>query len=294
MQAIGRVVSGQLPEYLIRPLLIILGICALKLIGDGVLSPTTALGINVAALAIACTTGVVLLLRALPVDLRSIQPVYATREWLRGSLPMMLINGVWLLNNYVGTLTTGTLRGPSAAGVYSVVQNSAAVIVLFLVAANMPLAPVVARLYARGARQELEHTTERVASAGLLVSAPVCFAFAAFPGVFLGVFGSSFRVGATALTIIALSQLVNAAAGPAGNVLIMTGHELVAVRAVGAGVLANLLLAIVLVPPLGVTGGAIAFAVSLVLWNVALVVIARRLIGINVTAFRRLAVSRSR
>jgi hypothetical protein len=40
---------------------------------------------------------------------------------------------------------------------------------------------------------------------------------------------------------------------------------------------------------LGITGGAIAFAASLVLWNVILVVMARRLIGVNVTAFRSLS-----
>jgi O-antigen/teichoic acid export membrane protein len=293
MQAIGRVVSGQLPEYLIRPLLIIAGVIALRLAGGGALSASTALGVNVAALGVACATGVVLLLRALPAGLRSIEPHFATREWVHSALPMMLISGVWMLNNYVGILMTGTISGPSAAGVYSVVQNGAAVIVLFLVAANMPLAPVVARLYAHGDRQELERTTERVAWAGLLVSAPVCFGLAVFPGIFLGIFGSGFRVGGTALSVIALSQLVNAAAGPAGNVLIMTGHELGAVRAVGAGAVANVVLAIALVPAFGVTGAAIAFGISLIFWNVALVVIARRRLGINVTAFRRLAVTRA-
>jgi O-antigen/teichoic acid export membrane protein len=206
---------------------------------------------------------------------------------------MMLIGGVWMFNNYVGTLVTGTLRGPSVAGVYNVVQTSAAVIVLFLVAANMPLAPVVARLYARGDRQQLESTTEHMAIAGLLVSVPVCAVLAIVPGFFLGIFGPGFRVGSTALTIVALSQLVNAATGPAGNVLIMTGHQLAAVRAIGVAALVNLLLAILLVPPLGVTGGAIAFSVSLVLWNVALVVVARRRLGINVTVFHRLALVKS-
>jgi O-antigen/teichoic acid export membrane protein len=292
MQAFGRVVSGQVPEFLIRPLLIIVGIVVLKLLGGGALSPLTALGANVVAVAIAFVVGTILLLRALPIDLRGIQPRYATREWLSGSLPMMLISGVWMLNNYVGTLVTGSLRGPGAAGVYNVVQNGAAIVVLFLVAANMPLAPVVARLHARGDRQQLERTTERVAWAGLLASAPVCAALAIVPGTFLGVFGSGFRVGSSALTIIALGQLVNAAAGPAGNVLIMTGHESPAVRAVGVGALANLVLAVLLVPPFGVTGGAIAYTASLVFWNVALVVIARRRVGINVTAFRRLAISR--
>jgi O-antigen/teichoic acid export membrane protein len=75
-------------------------------------------------------------------------------------------------------------------------------------------------------------------------------------------------------------------AGPSGYVMLMTGHERMAVRGVAAGLVANLALAVALVPPLGVTGGAIAFAASLALWNVILVVMARRLVGVNVTAFR--------
>ena len=46
MQAFGRVVSGQLPEFLIRPLLILAGILLLEWLGRGILSPTTALGAN--------------------------------------------------------------------------------------------------------------------------------------------------------------------------------------------------------------------------------------------------------
>ena len=52
-------------------------------------------------------------------------------------------------------------------------------------------------------------------------------------------------------------------AGPAGNVLLMTGHEGIAVRGIGIGLLANLVLGILLVPLFGVTGGAVAFAASL-------------------------------
>jgi O-antigen/teichoic acid export membrane protein len=267
------------------------GIGLLEWLGHGILSPTTALGVNVVGVATAFTVGTVLLLRALPADLRLVRPEYATRKWMRASLPMMLIAGVWLFNNYIGTLVAGSLRGPGAAGVYTVVQNSAGLIVLFLVAANMPLAPAVARLHARGHRQQLERTTERIALTGLLVSTPICAAFALFPGVFLGFFGADFRTGSTALTIVALGQLVNAAAGPAGNVLMMTGNELVAARAVGVAAVVNLMLAVLLVPPLGVTGSAIAFASSLVLWNISLVVIARRRLGVNVTAFGRLSVT---
>src|ERR1700682_2585674 len=196
-----------------------------------------------------------------------------------------------MANNYVATLMVGTLDGSRAAGVYSVVQKGAEVIILVLLATNMPLAPAIARLHARKDWQGLEHTTEHMARATLLVSFPIAVAFMVFPHLYLDLFGASFQTGATALMILALGQLINATAGPAGNVLLMTGHERIAVRGVVAGLVANVVLAIVLVPPLGVTGGAIAFASSLVLWNTALVVLARRHVGVNVTAFRRFAMS---
>jgi O-antigen/teichoic acid export membrane protein len=286
MQALGRVVSGQLPEYLIRPLLIIAGVLALEFLGGNLLTPATALGANVVGVAIAFVIGAVMLKRALPAVLHSVVPEFDTRVWLRASLPIMLITGVWLANGYAATLVVGALDGPRAAGVYNVSQKGAELIVVLLLAVNMPLAPAVARLHARGDQQGLEHTTERMARAAFLASAPIAIAFMVFPGVYLGLFGSGFSTGTTAVMILALGQLFNAAAGPSGNVLVMMGQERVAVRGVAAGLIANIVIAIILVPSLGVTGGAIAFASSLVLWNTVLVLLARRRVGINVTAFR--------
>jgi O-antigen/teichoic acid export membrane protein len=291
MQAIGRVVTGQMPEYLIGPLLILIGLGALVLIGGGALTATTALAAYLAGMAVAFIVGAVLLRRALPAVLRSVSPVYATLEWLQASLRIMLINGVWMTNRYVGILVLGTLDSPRATGVYGVVEKGAALIVMVHFAVNMPLAPAIARLHAQADHAGLERVTERMARVATLVSLPVCAAFAIFPGVYLSIFGPSFGIGATAMTILALAQLVNAATGPASNVLIMTGHERPAVLATAAGLLVNVVLGIALVPLLGMTGSAIAFASSLVFWNVALVILARRLIGVNATAFRRLAIA---
>lgn len=289
MQAFGRVVKGQLPEYLIRPLLIIVSVVALELVGHHVLTPTTALGTNVTGVGVAFVVGAVLLRRALPPAVRSVRPEFTTREWLRSSLPMMLIVGVWTANSYATILMVGILDGAPAAGVYTAVQKGAEMIVILLYATNMSLAPAIARLHSRKDWQGLERTTEHMARATFLISAPVAIAFMVFPHVYLHLFGASFQAGATALVILALGQLINAAAGPSGNVMLMTGQERIAVRGVAAGLLVNVVLAVVLVPPLGVTGGAIAFASSLALWNTTLVVVARRIVGVNVTAFRCLS-----
>jgi O-antigen/teichoic acid export membrane protein len=294
MQAMGRVVRGQLPEYLIRPLLILVGIGTLAFIGHGILTPTTALAVVVAGVAVAFAVGALQLRRASPAVLRSARASYLTRDWLRASVPMMLIGGLWMANSYVGTLAVGALAGPRAAGVYSIVEKGAAVIVLVLVATNMPLAPAIARLHAAGDREGLERAVEQVARISFVISIPICAAFAIFPNIYLSIFGPGFADGSMALTVLALGQLVNAAAGPAGNVLLMSGQERVALRGVGAGLLVNLVLAVALVPPLGVTGGAIAFSLSLVVWNTSFVLAARKHVGVNVTAFRALAIATAR
>jgi O-antigen/teichoic acid export membrane protein len=124
-----------------------------------------------------------------------------------------------------------------------------------------------------------------------MVSIPLALALMVFPKVYLGLFGAGFDKGAAAMTIVAFGQLCNATAGPSGNVLIMTGHERIAAYGVIAGLIANVVLAFALVPSLGVTGGGIAYASSLIMWNIILAVVARRLVGVNVTAFRGLAMS---
>lgn len=290
MQAFNHIVSGQLPEYLIRPLLIIVGVVLLELLGHGALTPATAMMANVFGVAVAFAVGALLLRRALPDPLRAAHPDFITRDWLRASLPMMLIGGVWVANNYAATLVVGGFQGPSAAGVYSAVQKGAEAIVLLLSATTIALAPTVARLHARNDPKGLEHATERMARLTLFVSAPIAALFIIFPGVYLGLFGPTFSSGTTALMIIAAGQLINAAAGPAGSVMMMTGQERAAVRGVAAGLLVNVCVAFALVPFLGVTGGAIAFTSSLILWNAALVVLARQRIGINVTAFGFLSI----
>jgi O-antigen/teichoic acid export membrane protein len=266
-------------------------VLVLYALGGDALNASTALLANAAGVTVALAVGAALARRAKPSALRVAHGTFATAAWLRAALPMMLINGIWMANGYVAILLVGAFAGAREAGIYNVVQKGGELIVLVLFAANMPLAPALARLRARGDRRGLEQTTERVARATVLVSAPVAVAFMAGPTLYLGLFGAGFRTGATALAIVAVGQLANALAGPSGTVLLMTGHERAAARGVAVGLLANLVLALLLIPPLGVTGGAIAFSCSLVLWNVLLVRTARRRLGVNVTALRWLAMS---
>jgi O-antigen/teichoic acid export membrane protein len=285
MQALHQVVRGQLPEFLIKPWVQLAAVGALRLVAPSELTSGSAVAINIATGVLALAVGAMWLHRALPEPVRHVRPTFVTSEWVHAALPMMLVSGIWAVNSYVSVLVVGAIGGARDAAVFSLASTSAALSAFILVAANVPLAPEIARLFAQGDRRALQRTTVRVARVSVLASIPIVAAFVVFPHAYLGLFGRGFGSGATAVTILALGQLVNAAAGPAGNLLLMTGHERSAAFGVGVGFVANLVLTLVCVPWFGVTGGAIGATASLVIWNVALVVLARRRLGINPSVF---------
>lgn len=294
MQAFGRVIAGQIPEYVIRPVILVIGVGLLALVGGKVLTPMAAMVANVAAVATAFAAGVIALRKAVPEQARTTAPCYQMREWITAALPMMLIGGIWQLNGYVSTIAVGTFGGAREAGIYGAVEKGGALIVLLLIAANMPFAPLVARMRAKGDLAGMEHGAERIAQATVIASLPIVIFFVALPEVYLGLFGAGFTSGGTALRILVLGELFNAAAGPVGSILIMSGYEREACWGVGLGLLTTVVLSVALIPYLGVTGAAIADAASFVVWNVALNVLCRRRLAINATAVWRLAMTATR
>lgn len=294
MQALGRIITAQIPEYLIRPIILLGGVGFLAFAGRQYLTPIAAMVVNVSAVTVAFVVGLISLRRALPSQVHDATPRYHTREWVTAALPMMLIAGIWQLNGYVSTIIVGSLGGPQEAGIYSAVEKGGEIIVLLLLAANMPFAPAIARMRAKGDLSGLEHAAERIAQATLIAAIPIAAFFVIVPGAYLSIFGSSFVSGSTALRILALAQLFNAAAGPVGSVLIMTGHQRAASWGVGAGLLTTVIVSIALVPLLGVTGAAIGDAASFIVWNATLIVMCRRLVVVNATAFGRFSMTAAR
>ena len=90
---------------------------------------------------------------------------------------------------------------------------------------------------------------------------------AVFSPIFLSVFGIRYETGAAALTIISLSMLVNAGTGNNATLLLMAGRSswnlLVSAFALSLNVVANL----ILIPRFGLTGAAVAWAISILVTN---------------------------
>jgi len=281
MTALNRVVVGQSPEYVIQPVVVIVALVVVRLAIGRRLDATVATAVTVCAGALAFVVGRELLNRAMPRSVAESTPQYATREWLKLGLPMMLVAGISLLDASSSTIVVGAVGGAHTVGVFAVVARGAQTVALVLTALAIPLAPQIARLYAHGAQEEAQRLVAKTARVAFAGSLPIALGLIVFRHQCLAVFGRGFSTGGLALIIVVLGQLVNAASGPAAVVLSMTGNVNFAGLGIALGLVSNVGLCILLVPGSGVVGAAIAGASGMTVRNVMLAVIAQRRVGIQ-------------
>lgn len=289
MYGLNHVIAGGLLEMLIRPSFFILLVgCAYLFVRERLSAPW-AVGLHVIAMAVAFLIGTKLLHKNLPPAAREATPVYETRAWVRSALPLMSIGVMLAITNQTATLMLGTINDAEAVAVYNVAKRGAQLISFIMIAVNTAQAPIIASLYAVGDIQRLQRVITKSARIVLLVSLPVAVGLIAFGKWFLLLFGSDFLQGYVTLVILSFGQLIDAAAGSVGYLLIMTGHERDAAVSIGIRTMLTVLLNIMLIPGWGSEGAAAATAISLIAWNGLLVVWVYRRLGIHSTAIGRIS-----
>ncbi len=267
-------------QKILRPVLM-LALIGLALTVGGGLSADRAVALQVAAFAITLLLTTAGLWTAMPDELVTTKPDYQTREWLAVSMPLLLITGFNIVLKQTDIIMVGSLLTRADAGVYGAAARIAMLVQFGINAVNAGLAPLISQLHSQERAPELQ----RVVALG----ARLIFIFTALGGVavmfgagsILAIFGPEFEAGATALRVLMFSQLVNALAGPVGLLMTMTGNQKEAARVIGASALMNVVLNVVLIPLFGIVGAAIATTASMTAWNLTLVVLVRRRLGIN-------------
>jgi O-antigen/teichoic acid export membrane protein len=255
----------------------------------GGLSSSGAVALQLTACAGATVLGLALLRRALAGAPRARVPLpVAPRDWLRTSIPMGANLTFLAIDAQIGLLVVGATRTATDAGLYAAALQCMAPFTLLLVTGRLPLGSAIARLGAARDRVRLQRGLRTASRAATAICAVFAIVLIAAPGAILGLFGGEFTGGADALRILAVAALVNALAAFNGLVLTMGGHERSAMRWALACLVLDLVLCLVLVPPFGVVGAAIAALVSITMRNVFTTVEVRRRMGIDPTVIGRM------
>lgn len=275
------VVLAQLPEILLRPLFTMCIVLVISVVmTEPVTAPLAMLGYGASVL-ITFVIGAVLLRYHAPRELRTAAPVYRDREWIGVAFPLMLFSGIHLALGHLDTMMLGVLADTTQAGIYSAASRVAALTLFGLTAVNAIAAPMFASLHAAGDTAELQRVL-RLSSLGIVgITLPLAAVLLLAGESILGAFGDDFRAGYDAFAILVGAHAVNAIAGPVGSLMTMTGHHTTAMYVLGLAVVVDAVLNVVFIPIWGVTGAALATGISVVLWNLCLVALANRRLGVR-------------
>lgn len=270
LNGLRRVISSQLPEQIIRPLITVFILSSVLLLGN-TLDAVAAVQINAFSVFIAFLVGLLLLVKALPKEVKQVKPTYAIKPWAASLLPLSFFSGLQMLDSQVSVLFLGFLASSEEVGLFRVAATGAALVSFGLTAVNMALAPQVARLYAAGELEKLQRVITLSTRAVAVVSFPVALIFIIWGDSLIGlVFGVEYAQAAPALAILCVGQLINASMGSVALVLNMTGHDRKTLIGITAALVSNIVCGLLLIPFYGLIGAAIGYSISLTVWNMLL------------------------
>ena len=224
---------------------------------------------------------VALVVRAMPSALSPAHRSPRLRQLLRFSLPQTLTTVLLQTILWTDTLLLGRLRTAAEVAVYTIVQRLLSPAQTISTATGQMFAPRIAAEDARGDRRALELMLKRVTYWNVSLAIPVFAALLLLPGPLLRLFGPAYAAGATALAILAAGQLFNAATGPLGQLINMSGRPYVTLVNNAAVAILNIVGCLLLIPRYGLTGAACSTTASITLVNLIKLVQVRALFHVN-------------
>ncbi|MFP3913785.1 MAG: flippase [Actinomycetota bacterium] len=177
-----------------------------------------------------------------------------------------------LLNQFQRNITAFVL-GVSATsvsvGVFAIVSQVNMIGHAVYRAVIVAVKPLLAQLHDRGDRSSLSHIYTTTTRWLLIANLPFFMGMILYPASILAIFGEDYTAGASALMVMAGAELINAGTGICGSLIDMTGHTRVKVANSVLWLVVLGLANLILVPPFGVLGAALAYAISIAVVNLA-------------------------
>lgn len=267
LKGLRKVVIGQLPEELIRPLFLIILLFSSLVLGISIDSKI-AMQFTVVAALIAFIVGAVLLSRHIPKEVRSTVPNFQLSIWISSLIPLSLITGIQIINAQVGTVVLGSLGLNEDIGLLKVATSAAMLASTTLMMFNTVLAPHIVRLWKQEQYDKLTRMLKLTARGSFVVTLFVCIILYIWGREIIELlFGVEFSGSYAALVILLIGQIVSTAVGSVGLILKQLNLEKKVLIASILSLVLNFVFCVVLAPLYGMIGIAVSYAVSIAIWN---------------------------
>jgi O-antigen/teichoic acid export membrane protein len=279
---------GLMPQFIIRQSLII-GFTAGAFVLGFHLGATAAMLASAAAVWIAMIGQMIVLNRRLDGHVEPGAKAYDFRGWLAISLPILMVEGFYLLLSYTDVLVLQQFRSSTEVGVYFAVVKTLALVSFIHYAMSATTAHRFAEYHALGDSARLSAYVAHAIKWTFWPSLAATIVLLVLGRPLLWLFGPQFVVGYDIMFIAAIGLVVRSAIGPVERLLNMLGHQGICALVYALAFVMNVVLCLALVPRFGGHGAAAATSISLTFETVLLFWIVRQRLGLHVLAFGKRA-----
>jgi O-antigen/teichoic acid export membrane protein len=193
-------------------------------------------------------------------------PSIASEFW-RFAAPRGLASVFQVAILWLDVVLVGALSSTHEAGIYAAVSRLISLGIFAIEGVRLAIAPQLSAALATH-DQDRSQLLYRVGTWWLVAASwPMYLSLAIFAPFILQMFGREFVEGTPALVILSLVMLVGVGTGNVSVVLLMGGKSMWNLSNTSAALGVNIVLNIILIPRLGMTGAAIAWAASLLVNN---------------------------
>jgi O-antigen/teichoic acid export membrane protein len=275
---------GLMPQFIVRQSLII-GFTAGAFALGFHLGATAAMLASATAVWIAMIGQMAVLNHRLAGHIEPGPRAYDFRGWLGVSLPILMVEGFYLLLSYTDVLVLQQFRSAQEVGVYFAVVKTLALVSFIHYAMSATTAHRFAEYHASGDKARLSAYVAHAIKWTFWPSLAATVMLLALGKPLLWLFGPQFVVGYDIMFVAAIGLVVRSAIGPVERLLNMLGHQHICALAYALAFVMNVALCIALVPRFGGHGAAAATSISLVFETILLFAIVRKRLGLHVLAF---------
>ncbi|WP_370477429.1 flippase [Tamlana flava] len=207
------------------------------------------------------------------------KPSFGYLKIFKISFPMMMSSSFALLIGWVDIFMLSYYKTTTDIGIYNTTLKLAALSTITLMAVNAIATPKFGEFYISKNIAGLKETVKNSTKMIFLTSTPILLALIVFARPILGFFGEEFKVGYLSLIYLCISRFINAISGSVGYLMQMTDQQNQFQNVLIVAFVINLILNYLLIPKYSYEGAAIASGLSMIFWNLALVIIIKRKLG---------------
>lgn len=202
------------------------------------------------------------------------------------SFPMLLNAAMNFIIAEIGIIMMGIFRPEAEVGYYSVAVRLSSLTIVALGAINSMAASKYSELFHSAKISDLFQVAKKTSKLSFWATLPI-FLFLIVLGkpLLFFLFGPDFTVVYYAMVFLVIGHFISSASGSTGTFMNMTGRQNILVCVKTIAVFLNIALNLAFTPSHGIYGASLAAMISIIFWNITILVYIKLKYGKNIGYF---------